>query len=107
VKAITIALNLPYVEETKKIDRWSTELLFKTVNALVKSFGEDIRNWWHTAWVLHVEGFHEARLGSDHVVSTYKHIEALMTPFPFFWVGFSLWGFGCCWFCSWGGGKGG
>jgi hypothetical protein len=44
VKAITIALNLPYVEETKKIDRWSTELLLKTVNALVKNFGEDIRN---------------------------------------------------------------
>ena len=82
MKAITIALNLPYVEETKKIDRWSTELLFKTVNALVKSFGEDIRNWWHTAWVLHVEGFHEARLGSDHVVSTYKHIEALMISSP-------------------------
>ncbi|WP_066795958.1 PaREP1 family protein [Caldivirga sp. MU80] len=82
VKAITIALNLPYVEETKKIDRWSTELLFKTVNALVKSFGEDIRNWWHTAWVLHVEGFHEARLGSDHVASTYKHIEAHMISSP-------------------------
>jgi len=87
VKAITIALNLPYVEETKKIDRWSTELLFKTVNALVKNFGEDIRNWWHTAWVLHVEGFHEARLGSNHVASTYKHIEALMTPSRSFgWV---------------------
>jgi len=78
VKALAIALNFPQVDEAEKIGRWTAELLFKAVNALTKRFGEDIRNWWHTAWILHVEGFHEARLDSDYVGSSYSHIESLV-----------------------------
>jgi len=80
VKALAKLFNLPQAGEAEKLGRWTAELLFKAVffSALVKRFGEDVRNWWHTAWVLHVEGFHEARLDSDYVTSSYSHIESLV-----------------------------
>jgi len=77
VKALAKVSSLPQVDEAEKIGRWTAELLFKVVNALAKKFGEDIRSWWHTAWVLHVEGFHEARLDSDYVGSGYS-VESLV-----------------------------
>jgi hypothetical protein len=78
VKALAKLFNLPQAGEAEKLGRWTAELLFKAVSALVKRFGEDVRNWWHTAWVLHVEGFHEARLDSDYVTSSYSHVESLV-----------------------------
>ena len=78
VKALAKVFSLPQVDEAEKIGRWTAELLFKAVNTLAKKFGEDIRSWWHTAWVLHVKGFHEARLDSDYVASSYSHVESLV-----------------------------
>jgi hypothetical protein len=78
VKALTKYLNLPQVKEVEKVGRWTTELLFKAVLKLSEEVDGRIRSWWHTAWVLHVEGFHEGRLGSDIVLVDYGDIEALV-----------------------------
>jgi hypothetical protein len=78
IKALAKFFNLSEARDAEKLGRWTTELLFKATLKLSSKIGEDIRSWWHTAWVLHVEGFHEAKLGSDYVASSYSHIEALV-----------------------------
>ena len=78
MKALTKYLNLPQVKEVEKVGRWTTELLFKAVLKLSEEVDGRIRSWWNTAWVLHVEGFHEGRLGSDIVLVDYGDIEALV-----------------------------
>jgi hypothetical protein len=34
--------------------------------------------WWDTAFKLHVDGFHEARLSSEDVKERYEYIEAMV-----------------------------
>jgi hypothetical protein len=78
VKALAKAFNLPQVDEAEKIGRWTAELLFRAVNALAKKLGDEIYIGWHTAWFLHVEGFHEVRLDSDYIAANYSRIETIV-----------------------------
>ena len=62
VKAIAAALGLREAEAAREQGRWTAQLLFEAVDAASERLGREVRWWWRTAWVLHVEGFHEARL---------------------------------------------
>jgi len=61
VKAAAVLLGLEEAERAKEAGRWSAALLFSAVEKLAEKTQREVR-WWRTAWVLHVEGFHEARL---------------------------------------------
>ncbi|HID91391.1 TPA: hypothetical protein EYP44_05480 [Candidatus Bathyarchaeota archaeon] len=37
-----------------------------------------MRRYWNTAWALHVEGFHEARLDLSYVVRSMADVEGLV-----------------------------
>jgi hypothetical protein len=78
VKAIAITLNIPEARKAIEKGKWTTELLFDAVDDISAKLGEDIRRLWHTAWFLHVEGFHEARLRREHVAVRYRDIEVLV-----------------------------
>jgi len=78
IKAIAIALNLEEARKAIEKGRWLAELLFDVVDTISIKLGEDVRRLWHTAWFLHVEGFHEAKLRKEHVSVRYRDIEALV-----------------------------
>jgi len=61
VKAAAVLLGLEEAERAREAGRWSAALLFSTMEKLAEKTQREVR-WWRTAWVLHVEGFHEARL---------------------------------------------
>jgi len=39
---------------------------------------DELYHWWDSAYKLHVDGFHEARLGSDDVRLRLRDVEALV-----------------------------
>jgi len=45
------------------------------VRSLRKKVNPDIIHWWAQAWVLRVEGFHEARLNVEEVKVRVKRVE--------------------------------
>jgi len=62
VKAAAVLLGLEEAERAREAGRWSAALLFSAMEKLAEKTRREVRWWWRTAWVLHVEGFHEARL---------------------------------------------
>jgi len=76
VKVLAKRLALPECEEAE--GRWTTTLLFSAVRRLSESVNPQVANWWHAAWFLHVEGFHEARLSVEEVKFRVKFIEELV-----------------------------
>ena len=62
VKAAAVLMGLEEAERAREAGRWSAALLFSAVEKLAEKTRREVRWWWRTAWVLHVEGFHEARL---------------------------------------------
>ena len=65
-------------KEVKEKGRWTSPLLFKAVRQIAEKLGGELRNYWDTAWTLHVEGFHEARLDIDDVKERVENIEKLL-----------------------------
>jgi hypothetical protein len=65
-------------KEVKEKGRWTSPLLFKAVRQIAEKLGGELRNYWDTAWTLHVEGFHEARLDIDDVKERVENIEKLV-----------------------------
>ena len=65
-------------ETAASASRWKAERLFEAVSRLAGKLGDDVRKWWNTAWVLHVEGFHEARLDSEDVKRNGRYVEAIV-----------------------------
>ncbi|MBP1450128.1 MAG: PaREP1 family protein [Thermoproteus sp.] len=61
VKAAAVLLGLEEAERARELGRWSAAMLFSAADKISEKRRE-ARWWWRTAWVLHVEGFHEARL---------------------------------------------
>ena len=79
VKAIAIALNLDEARKALEQGRWTAQLLFDAVyNASDKLGKKEVKWWWRSAWFLHVEGFHEARLRPDQVRRDVPDVEALV-----------------------------
>jgi hypothetical protein len=77
VKVLARRFSLPQYKEAEGKGRWTTILLFSAVRDLSEKVNPQIANWWHAAWFLHVEGFHEARLSVEEVKFRVKFIEEL------------------------------
>jgi hypothetical protein len=65
-------------KEVEEKGRWTSPLLFKAADEIAGKLGGEIRNYWDTAWTLHVEGFHEARLNLDYLKKRVENIEKLV-----------------------------
>ena len=78
VKALATALGLGEAERAGEYGRWTAQLLFQAVDSASRVVGEEVRLWWRVAWVLHVEGFHEARLSTQQVSRDLPYIEKLV-----------------------------
>jgi hypothetical protein len=79
VKAIVTALKLPEAEEATKRGRWTTGLLESAVVNIMRRLGlDELYHWWDSAYKLHVDGFHEAKLRSDDVKLRLRDVEALV-----------------------------
>jgi hypothetical protein len=78
VKTLAKRFSLPECEEAESKGRWTATLLFSAVRSLSEKVSPQIVNWWHAAWFLHVEGFHEARLSIEEVKFRVKFIEELV-----------------------------
>ena len=80
VKAIAIALNLPEAIKALEKGRWTLSLLDDVVYAISEKLKvKELMDWWDSAYRLHVDGFHEARLRSVDVAKRYGHVEALVS----------------------------
>jgi hypothetical protein len=77
VKALAERFTLPEYEEAKRNDRWTAALLFSAARGLSEKFPSVVDCWDH-AWTLHVEGFHEARLGMEEVKFRAQYAEKLV-----------------------------
>ena len=79
VKALAAALELPEAREAAERGRWSSQLLFDAADsAAVKLGAAELPLWWRAAWVLHAEGFQEARLSGERVKKDSRYVEALV-----------------------------
>jgi undecaprenyl pyrophosphate synthase len=79
VKAIAVALGLEEVKEALRRGRWTTKLLDDVVwSAGLKLGIKELQYLWDSAYKLHVDGFHEARLTSDEVIRRVEAIEILV-----------------------------
>lgn len=78
LKIIAVALKLEIVERVEREGRWSSRYYFKAVKQAGDRLGIDLWNLWNAAWVLHVEGFHEMRLGPEEVKDLADKVEALV-----------------------------
>lgn len=78
VKVLAGRFELPEYEDAMRMGRWTTPLLFRAVGRMVARLGRGIRHCWDTAWTLHVEGFHEARLDIESVAERVEDIEEIM-----------------------------
>jgi hypothetical protein len=79
VKIIAIALKLPEANEAAKRGRWTTGLLEDAVMNIMRILKVDeLYHWWDSAYKLHVDGFHEAKLRSDDVRLRLRDVEALV-----------------------------
>lgn len=66
-------------KEVKEKGKWTSPLLFEAVRWIARNMGSDeVRYYWHTAWFLHVEGFHEGRLSLDYIKEQVEDIEKLV-----------------------------
>jgi hypothetical protein len=79
VKTLAIALGLDEARKAVEQGRWSSTLLFDAIDTVaIKLNIKKLPLWWRAAWVLHVEGFHEARLSGDRIKKDYKYIEEIV-----------------------------
>ena len=79
VKAIAAALDVEEHRKAADQGRWTAALLFDAVDSISAKLGVgELPLWWRAAWVLHVEGFHEARLGAERVRRDLKYVKAMV-----------------------------
>jgi hypothetical protein len=79
VKTLTMYFNLSDVlENVKKRGGWTVAELEKAVEAISERFGEWFIGTWDIAWVLHVWGFHEAKLDSKAVKVRLPYLERMI-----------------------------
>lgn len=69
------ALAKDVYAEAERRGRWNTTLLFKAARVL----GKEIRHYWDSAWTLHVEGFHEAKLDLEEVKERLEDVKRLVS----------------------------
>ncbi len=78
IKAMAEALNLEEAVKAREVGRWTLKLLDAAAKELAERVSERVYDDWDHAYFLHVEGFHEARLGRDQVEARVKYVEELL-----------------------------
>lgn len=79
VKTLTLCFNLEDIlKKVGERGRWTATDLVKAVGELAKTIGAWVLDAWDHAWILHVWGFHEAKLDSDDVRARSPYIEKLV-----------------------------
>ncbi len=78
VKAMALKLGLDEAREARARGKWTLKLLDKAVRRLAETIDRRILDDWDHAYFLHVEGFHEARLGVDEVKARAEYIKELL-----------------------------
>ena len=71
-------LGLEEVKEAKSKGRWTLRLLDSAVLSLAEKVDHKIHDDWDHAYLLRVEGFHEARLDVRHVEVRVKYIKGII-----------------------------
>jgi len=79
IKALAIAKELDEAREAKRRGRWTLALLDSAAKKLSEEINERIYDDWTHAYFIYVEGFHEARLGTEQVKTRLKYIEELIS----------------------------
>jgi len=77
IKSLSYKNSLKILSKVKQIGHWNSKLYFKAVDELENIY-PNIRLCWISAWILHIEGFHEIRLRGDDVMQLRKYIEKLI-----------------------------
>jgi len=78
VKALAIYLKIEVLRNVEERGRWTVTDIIRAVNEIAKAIGSWILDAWDHAWVLHVWGFHEAKLRSIDVEARMPYIEKLV-----------------------------
>ena len=79
VKALTLHFKLSKIlEKIREKGRWSVTDLEKAVEEITDRVGEWFYNAWDHAWILHVWGFHEAKLDSKAIKRRLPFIEKMV-----------------------------
>ena len=78
VKAMAEALELDVVEEVRRRGRWTLRLLDHAASSLADRIDRRVYDDLDHAYLLHVEGLHEARLSIDQVRARAKYVEDLL-----------------------------
>ena len=79
IKALAIRYKISEFEKAREAGRWKTRLLDKAALRLSQILNEPlIVDAWDTAFKLHVDGFHEARLDIDYIRARLPKIEQLL-----------------------------
>jgi HEPN domain-containing protein len=76
LKSIAYKLGLDVAKAAD--ERGTVSLLFDAATAISEEVGEDVTHWWDSAWILHVEGFHEAGLSIKHVNTRISDVERIV-----------------------------
>lgn len=78
IKALSLIAGLEEAGEARTRSRWTLKLLDSAARRLAEIISEDILYVWDSAYYLHIEGFHEARLDPEAVEIRVKLIEKLL-----------------------------
>lgn len=78
VKALAEKFNLEEYQKALKEGRWYTYLLTKAANSLASKLGNWVSDGWSNGYLLHVWGFHEAKLTITDVTSYINRIRDML-----------------------------
>ncbi|WP_420809233.1 PaREP1 family protein [Acidianus ambivalens] len=76
IKFLSYRENINVLSKVKKEDRWKSEFLFDA-SLQLSTFYPEIKDIWKSAWILHVEGFHETRLDENKVKFYAENVKKL------------------------------
>ena len=75
VKALAEKYGTPEYQQVVKEGRWFTEYLQKASNTLASILGDWVAIGWAAGYVLHVWGFHEAKLSVNDLTNYLRLVE--------------------------------
>ncbi|ADN49786.1 PaREP1 family protein [Vulcanisaeta distributa] len=78
VKALAEKFNIPEYQQAIKEGRWYTHQLSSAASKLSRTLGNWVLNGWSSAYLLHVWGFHEAKLSADDIVGYVNEVERMV-----------------------------
>ncbi|GAB6947038.1 PaREP1 family protein [Vulcanisaeta sp. JCM 16161] len=78
IKALAEKFNIPEYQEAVREGRWFTYLLTRAAGTLSVRLGDWVSNGWGSAYILHVWGFHEARLSVNDLMPYINKVRVLI-----------------------------